>query len=102
MIQQSCELAEFYKAYAAWLEADAPVWNENNFDRGRGLCSNMTIFGLGQSCLLEMMRQFEDSGLCRSYPFSNGHFSNYFIEANAEHCHLNHNRRQWVFAHAKD
>lgn len=119
-MQLERSLKNFYRAYAAWLEAGAPEKNENpyRFDRGFGLCSNVTIFFTenvngedvydvteGYNALRQMKDQFVFAGLDSNTPFNKpawGYGENYFSESFDRRCYLNESRIEWVKSHAED
>lgn len=100
---QSKKLTKFYKAYADWLRAGSPV-NKNGFERGVGLCTNLAnwIYRHGHTydARYEMDSQFRSelgiSAMCS--PFNQGNVA-YGYECRYDICHLNEERRQWVFDH---
>lgn len=104
--KQSKALTRFYKAYAKWLEANAPEQqgkgNKHGFSRGSGLCGNllccMTVKSKYGTVLDEMVQQFKDAGHEESYPFG-GHRA-YERGARDYTQHLNGKRIRWVYAHA--
>lgn len=90
------QLKEFYKAYAAWLDACAP--QHQQFDRTCGLCHSLEEFSDSNYDLLEEMRdQFSNSDLDWKFPFDDGHYA-YCSDANK---HLNPDRVAWVRKHAE-
>lgn len=102
-------LKDFYKAYADWLRAGAPEINDNTFTRLNGLCSNLTrwcrwneISTYDAFCIRNKMKhQFVCNGLNARIPFNNRAMGmmGYTQESALSLCHLNEQRRQWVFDH---
>jgi hypothetical protein len=102
MFEQSKELTAFYRAYAQWLDRNAP--NLQPFRRNEGLCRALLTYGteLYPERVFhaddEMDRQFEDAGLDVSYPFGK---DEYALHRSAATMHLDPKRTAWVREHAK-
>lgn len=102
-------LKDFYKAYADWLRAGAPEINDNRFTRYNGLCSNLTrwcecnqVNNWDTFCMRNKMKsQFIRDGLNERIPFNNRALGmmGYTQESASSLCHLNEQRRKWVFDH---
>ncbi len=103
IMNQSIYLAEFYKAYAEWLDNGAYNYSRNphHFRRYWGLCSNLSKFLgdrriAGQTTIDEMKDQFNSSGLDPTYPFDDS-YEDYHDNRDMP---LNGRRVQWVRDHA--
>jgi hypothetical protein len=97
-------LQKFYNDYANWLRAGAPKIND--FLRMSGLCYNLKrwcckneIDDVTSSMLSnEMNQQFIAAGLEEEVPFNNSiDYPSYSYERLTRTCHLNEQRRKWVF-----
>lgn len=103
------ELKAFYKAYADWLRAGAPKnsreHNPFSFCRDTGLCYNRHRYCLVTNdseyeMTKTMFDQFRRAGLDPLTPFYKKDSANsYLKESNNNACHLNEQRRKWVFDH---
>lgn len=103
-------LQAFYNAYAKWLGMGAPGHTQvDGFEpmRSRGLCGNLSIFGLqprvdyagrvGAETL--MKQQFKDAGLDPNHPFeSSTMYWLRVVDGSVPECP---NRIKWVQEHAQ-
>lgn len=90
------QLKEFYKAYAAWLDAGAPQCFP--FKRHDGLCHNLSNWSdYDEELSEELLDQFDDAGLDWEYPFDD-HWTKYSAD---DYKHLNPARVSWVRKHAQ-
>ena len=93
------QLKAFYRAYVAWLDADAP--HLEPFSRSSGLCHSLVCYTDNWVPLLnEMINQFEESGLDRKDPF--GGYADYDGRYHNYTQHLNPERIRWGRKHAAD
>lgn len=105
----SPQLYQFYVAYAAWLDADAP--NERVFTRRDGLCDNLHFYTNGTydigsvgldvhkpsgKYVSEMRNSFMKTGLDRLYPFNAEREDEYADECDRAAAHTNPKRIAWV------
>lgn len=104
-------LTMFYHDYANWLRAGAPEGIKHIFMRHVGLCSNLELWGRRKSLFFfggvskqnslaqELQSSFSSAGLNKSYPFYKPDMATlmYTTECRNETCHLNEQRRKWVF-----
>lgn len=108
-MQQSELLSEFYRAYAWWLDAGAPL--DMGFYRNHGLCNSLRVWAnrnaqLGYKNLHdELIEQFRQAGLDTHYPFNCGDRIYYLIECGDRNfnprCHINEQRIKWVRDYAQ-
>lgn len=89
----------FLKAYLEWLYIGAP--HKKPFLRGCGLCSNAGVhYGHSstEACDVKSLMQeiFKEEGLSEQYPFNEGS-AHYYDEVESLKCHLNINRKVWVY-----
>jgi len=105
----SPHLYQFYVAYAAWVDANAP---DNGVFTGRdGLCDNLHYYTNGTynigpiglddfkpsgRYVSEMRTAFMKAGLDRLYPFNPWGESEYADECNRAAAHFNPRRIAWV------
>jgi hypothetical protein len=104
MPRQSELLTQFYRAYAAWLDAGAP--KEMGFSRHHGLCGALRQWAnrhaqveyrnLGN----ELQAQFMKLSTSFLHPFHELS-SQYNLEADRGACHRNPKRIAWAREHAK-
>lgn len=97
-------LTEFYRDYAAWLDAGTP--DGTIFHNGSGLCANLhkweAASGLRYGELAaQMCWQFKAAGLDWVVPFNSGDLKSYEREVRSKTCHLNPARVAWVRERAK-
>jgi hypothetical protein len=94
-------LKNFYLAYAAWL--DDGTQDETVFSKANGLCSNLRWYcdyvetsDAEWFCVKgELVDQFIDAGLNKTYPFDLDGFA-YEKSGQQYKCHLKPRRIQWV------
>ena len=96
-------LTDFYRDYAAWLDAGAP--NGDVFRQSRGLCTCLSRWcaenGVTEYLNVDMNLQFVSANLDTIYPFNGGDHLGYAMEVRKNSCHLNPERIAWVREHAK-
>ena len=97
------ELKNFYKAYAAWLNAGAPDYKP--FSRHEGLCYALRMYAEDQGfkplLRVSLREELDDQFNMKPYPF-NIDRSHYARECLAGEVHRNLVRVDWVRKHAKD
>ncbi|UKM17212.1 hypothetical protein [Escherichia phage SKA64] len=99
-MKTSARLIEFYKIYLAWIDVGAP--DGKPFRRDCGLCANLFDYvhrgnynPIITTLSDEMHAQFHYKGLSQALPF-NENYDAYVLESDAEVCHLNVDRINWV------
>ena len=99
-MKTSEELMEFYKKYLTWIENGAPYGKP--FLPNCGLCANLFDYvhegnynPIITTLLDEMHAQFYYKGLNPELPF-NEDYDAYVLESDADACHLNVDRINWV------
>lgn len=96
-------LTDFYRDYAAWLDAGAP--RNDIFFKRYGLCFCLRRWleanGVREYLKCDMDLQFIEAGLDPFFPFNDGEVKGYQKENKNHSCHLNPARVAWVREHAK-
>ena len=93
MGQQSPELTKFYRDYLDWVDRGAP-WDAP-FDPSCGLCTNCSNH-YEESVYEEMVQQFIDAGLHKTWPFGERAYEYY---SDKDTMHLDERRIAWVRSH---
>ncbi|WPK38239.1 hypothetical protein [Escherichia phage AV126] len=99
-MKTSKDLMEFYKIYLAWIDVGAP--DGKPFRRDCGLCANLFDYvhrgnynPIITTLSDEMHAQFYHKRLNQGLPF-NENYDAYVLESDADACHLNVDRINWV------
>lgn len=96
------EIIEFLKDYTSWIDRGA--LSDDIYLRGVGLCSNMRDYldevkstkDVYYAAQVELRAMFVEDGLCQSYPFNGGGWSDYDNEVSRNTCYQNAARINWV------